>query len=182
MHQKQNYSVSGFTLIELIIVIVILSTLSVVAAARLVDFSDDALDARVKSRATNLKSNIRLMRAKHEIDGNSTQLIGNSIIHFNDEGYPESSTNDNQGCADIWKAAFSEADSIYAPNSFSISEPGWYSLYGNTSFCLFIYFTSSRTSNVIGSPYILYFPTTMTFTLRDTRHEGVAGDIFIGSF
>ncbi|MFC4701154.1 type II secretion system protein [Glaciecola siphonariae] len=54
----------GFTLIELVIVIVILSVLAVVAAPRFVDISTDAKVAKLQSISASLKDGSKLMYAE----------------------------------------------------------------------------------------------------------------------
>ena len=55
---------NGFTLIELIIVIVILGILSVVAAPRFIDISSDARVAKIKQLNSAIKSTALLIRSK----------------------------------------------------------------------------------------------------------------------
>lgn len=60
---------NGFTLIELIIVIVILGVLAVVASPRFLDFSSDAKVASLKSIASQMKSTVSLVQAKARVVG-----------------------------------------------------------------------------------------------------------------
>ena len=74
----------GFTLIELIIVIVVLGILSVVAAPRFIDISSDAKAAKVESLAASIKSAATLYRMKHKLqDCKNTQrsIDGVSFLH-----------------------------------------------------------------------------------------------------
>jgi MSHA pilin protein MshA len=64
-----NNHVRGFTLIELIIVIVILGVLSVVAAPRFIDLSRDARIAGLESLAGQMNSTIDLVQAKARVSG-----------------------------------------------------------------------------------------------------------------
>lgn len=87
MQHKQ----SGFTLIELIIVIVILGILAVTAAPKFIDLQGDAVASVVESRAAALQGEIKLVHAKALVQGltSGTQTIttdfGQTRIR---EGYP----------------------------------------------------------------------------------------------
>ena len=64
----------GFTLIELIIVIVILGILSVVAAPRFIAISTDAKISALQNIASQIRSTNKLVQAKAKIQGLSIQL------------------------------------------------------------------------------------------------------------
>lgn len=65
---KKNKN-NGFTLIELIIVIVILGILAVVAAPKFIDISSDAKIAVLNSLSGQFKSTISLVQAKARVKG-----------------------------------------------------------------------------------------------------------------
>ncbi len=162
----------GFTLIELIIVIVLLGILAVTASAKFNSLTEDAYQAKVKANASALKSGVNLARAKWLILGsptsfsarNDVQVFGNlptGTIDFNIQGWPAQSwtgsdswlaTNNNYDCLTLWstliqdgsdKAAFdSSAEFIVA---YEGSETCSYKLTKNTNYG-FIYDT--RTGDV----------------------------------
>jgi MSHA pilin protein MshA len=83
---------SGFTLIELVITIVVLGVLSATAVPRFVDLKDDAKKATVENFYGSLKSTVRLLHMKAQIDN----LLGDNVIIATDygdyefyRGYPE---------------------------------------------------------------------------------------------
>ncbi|WP_199271610.1 prepilin-type N-terminal cleavage/methylation domain-containing protein [Paraglaciecola sp. L3A3] len=91
---------SGFTLIELIIVIIILGILAVTAAPKFIDMSGEANIAILKSVGGAIKSSGQLVYAKASIQGlDSTELAnvgldgdGTSDIETR-YGYPSGSRN-----------------------------------------------------------------------------------------
>lgn len=61
--------VSGFTLIELVVVIVILGILAVTAAPKFIDISRDAKIASLQSIQGTMKSTINMVKAKARVKG-----------------------------------------------------------------------------------------------------------------
>lgn len=91
--RKQN---SGFTLIELVVVIIILGILAVVALPKFINLGDDADRAIVKGTAGTLKEGVNLAHAAWVAKGASgsmenVEIYGNDYEHsidFNKYGWP----------------------------------------------------------------------------------------------
>lgn len=103
-------SQKGFTLIELIIVIVVLGILAVTAAPQFINFSSDARESTIKGLEASMKSAVELSYAKAAIDGN---LSGEATVPTNSatviaiaNGYPKAS--------DIANAAGAGSDWTFA--------------------------------------------------------------------
>ncbi|ABE56617.1 methylation [Shewanella denitrificans OS217] len=86
----------GFSLIELVIVIVILGLLAATAIPRFLNVTDDAENASVDGVAGGLATAVGFVRAQWEVDGrrnNSVILDGTRISLDTRFGFPTGSTN-----------------------------------------------------------------------------------------
>ena len=120
----------GFTLIELVVVIVILGILAVTAAPKFMNLTDDALEAKVKANAGALRSGVQLAHMKWRVLGSPSafsqrdniQLYGTDVsgqIDINPEGFPAQSypgsdvvisTDNDDDCLSLWEALIEDGD------------------------------------------------------------------------
>ncbi|MDT0581263.1 MULTISPECIES: type II secretion system protein [Alteromonadaceae] len=114
----------GFTLIELIIVIVLLSILSVVAIPKFLSFQDDANAAVVNGTGAAFRASVELANYKWRASGNNGQVndldvygSGNNLIDINANGWPAQSTstaeasialNGTDDCISVWSALLND--------------------------------------------------------------------------
>lgn len=125
MHQR------GFTLIELVIVIIVLGVLSATALPKFLNLSDDAEIAVVEGTAGALQSAVNLAHSKWVIMGSATDLDSNNdiqlygsgpegIIDFNEKGWPAQSfvgpdsaieTGNAADCASLWNTILNTGSS-----------------------------------------------------------------------
>lgn len=114
----------GFTLIELVIVIIVLGVLSATALPKFLNLSDDADIAVVEGTAGALKSAVNLAHSKWVIMGSATDLASNDNVQlygsgaegqvdFNSAGWPAQSyagsdtsidTGNPEDCVSLWNA------------------------------------------------------------------------------
>lgn len=170
----------GFTLIELIIVIVILGILSVTAAPRFINFSDDANDAVTVAKMSGFKSGIGLLHAKYMVRRTTPIVIGNLSVDFNAAGWPEGSTTDSAGCVDLWNKVFTDAEPItVAANFTTVLSNGWNAFaYGDL--CGFI--KSDGGGEAVynsTSPHFVYYMADFSYSGGGFNYAGTAGDVIM---
>lgn len=137
---------SGFTLIELVIVVVILGFLAVTAIPKFLDLTDQAKQANIEGMAGGFATAISLARAQWEAEGRPKDATNRNSVNYDGSvlvltteaagvrpGYVVSSvTGQNSGatlgggftaanCVDIWQNIFQQpprvTDSISTLNS-----------------------------------------------------------------
>ncbi|GGG49950.1 MSHA biogenesis protein MshB [Pseudohongiella nitratireducens] len=99
----------GFTIIELVVVILLLGILAATALPRFMDVTDEAHDAVVEGVVGGLNSGSALFRATWVATGQSTTAAvdypdGSGTLYANSNGYPigDATTIDATACADIF--------------------------------------------------------------------------------
>lgn len=121
----------GFTLIELIIVIVVLGILAVTAAPQFFNFSGDARESAVKGLKGNIQGAYQTVYAKAAVDGNFSADVGDVTIA---NGYPTADAGGiveaaNLGTnGDDWVFASGDGSGTAAANTFYIAPAGFSSL------------------------------------------------------
>jgi len=103
----------AFTMIELIFVILIISTLSIIAIPRLLDTKDDAIISKAKNTVATIRASISTQKQKKALHGDFTPLTnlstdkdifggfnGNPALPVLDYGITQCTANQSNQC---WK-------------------------------------------------------------------------------
>ncbi|MBF7073696.1 prepilin-type N-terminal cleavage/methylation domain-containing protein [Glaciecola sp. MH2013] len=165
----RSHSQRGFTLIELVIVVVLLGLLGAVAIPRFLDVPREAEDATVEGVAGGFATGVGLVRAQWELEArpknnnganlSSVTIEGIAVGVDGDTGYPTGQLNNDASSEDENMSAL-DCESIF--NLIMQSAPSITSVWGAQAIEDFRYFTNVNESAGSGGNDVCHYYLTQT--------------------
>ena len=165
---------SGFTVVELVVVIALLGVLAAMALPRFLDVADKAELAAAEATAGAYKTAVTQVRLAWELEGTGRRVqnlsrFGDGLVDTNDSGFPigmdKGTGNENigrqrKGCTELWDGL------LQSPPSVSLTANADFQAYRHTGnkMCSYVYRKSGDQRR---------YPTAALVIQYDSRDGGV---------
>jgi len=174
---RNRKSEKGFTIIELVVVILLLGILTATALPRFMDITSEAHDAVVDGVLGGLNTAVALSRATWFAQGRSGAItgMGNQTVNVNTLGYPTNQANgaptSNTDCVTVYQQMLQAggrptistmAIAGVAPAASDLEFNSDFQAAHSASTCYFIYTAEGQN---VSSPVLLYETTAGTVLL-----------------
>lgn len=141
---------AGFTLIELVVVIVLLGILAVTALGKFIDLSSDAQSATVAGVGASFSASVNSVHFRWAVSGSPgavldyipiTSASGSGALSVNANGWPADmrgvslTLNSTADCVDVWVASFTSGPSISTSNNTA----NYRAIYNGSNRCTYVY-------------------------------------------
>lgn len=146
-----NYKHKGFTLIELVVVMVILGVLAATALPKFMNVSTQAHEAAVAATGGAFGTAVAMVKAQYIANGtvgadnDGVTGFGDGLIAANASGWPEEplpggTTLDNAGdCKDLWEALMQNPPTVSTTAGTKDYQATYTSGAGAAEICTYIY-------------------------------------------
>jgi len=167
MIRYNAYIIYGFTIVELVVVIILIGILTVVALPRFIDVDEEARLSAAQNTAGNFLDAVNVVHSEWLVDGRRpTSLVFDGVtLQFNNNGWPKTQVSNTADCIDVWNGVFIAPEPI-SPYLVNATPPGW-SAIGFATGCLYVYQYGQAFTAANQLPFFVYIPdTTGTQILR----------------
>ena len=156
----------GFTLIELIVVVLLIASLASIALPRFLDADDEARTAAAQYTASSFAESLATLRGEWLVKGKPSSLTLDGVsIDFDSNGRVDPTATGSAGCMEMWDEVLKNPEPI-VPYVANAAPESWSAL-GAGTLCLFIHQYGQAYSVSNQQPFILYQTSGDTYLLRN---------------